>query len=77
MKVAQLTITDNGLSKTENHHPGVNQPWDVALCGQDLRGDSIAGESWEEHKQVNGKVTCYQCLIIILEVKKLKKGIDF
>ena len=77
MKVAELTIINDGISKTENHHPGVNQPWNVALCGQDLRGDNIAGESWEECKPVNGKITCPQCLDIIYVIRQLKKGIDF
>lgn len=50
------------------HHPGVLQPYDVALCGQDLIGDT----EWEIAIVTNEKINCEICIRIIVECKKIK-----
>lgn len=76
MKVAKLTITDGTIVKTSMHHPGVAQPWDVSLCGQDLMGDNIGTEKWQEAVAVNGKIDCPDCLAIIRTCRALRRS-DF
>ena len=70
MKVARLKKRDE---KAKNHHPGLFQYMDSALCGQDLIGDY----EWKRAKLIEGKITCRECLIIIKACQKLQKGIDF
>lgn len=76
MKVAKLTIIDGESIETKLHHPGVNQTWDIALCGQDLMGDNIAGATWKEAQSVDGKIDCPDCIAIIKACKALRKS-DF
>lgn len=76
MKVAKLTITDGATVKTKMHHPGITQPWDISLCGQDLMGDSIGTESWPEAEAVDGKIDCPDCLAIIKTCRALRRS-DF
>ena len=67
MKVAKLKVE----GETFNHHPGVNQVFDLALCGQDLSGDSWLG--WETAEVIDGKINCPECLRIIIECRSLKE----
>lgn len=76
MKVAKLTITDGVTVKTRQHHPGITQPWDISLCGQDLLGDRIGNESWQQAQEVDGKIDCPDCLAIITTCRALRKS-DF
>ncbi len=77
MKVARLKIVDGDSVSVRNHHPGINQPFDISLCGQDLMGDRIGTEQWEIADKVDGKIDCPSCLRIISECRRLKKGKDF
>ncbi len=76
MKVAKLTIKNGTIVNTKLHHPGITQPWVTALCGQDLWGDNVAGECWEEAEEVEGKINCPDCLRIIRVCRKLQRS-DF
>ena len=74
MKVAKLTIQDGKSIKTNCHHPGIWQPWDISLCGQDLMGDTIGSEHWDQAIRVNGKIDCPDCLAIIRTCRALHKS---
>ena len=76
MKVAKLTIKDGDHESTVCHHPGINQPWDISLCGQDLMGDRIGTEKWGCAVEVDGKIDCQMFVAIILTCKELRKS-DF
>ena len=74
-KNAITTISDNqkdlGLLDYEleyNHHPGI--------IGDD---HTLCGLAWGEYveQEVEGKVTCPDCIAIIENLKKLKKGVDY
>lgn len=45
---------------------------DVALCGHDLAGDSIHGDSWDRAEYTNRRVNCRECLIIMHYVRGSK-----
>jgi len=45
---------------------------DVALCGQDLAGDSELG--WEAAEQTKEKVNCKDCIRIVEHCKKIKRS---
>jgi hypothetical protein len=68
MKVARLKVE---RYRVIQHHPGVEQPWDVALCGQDLMGDDWLG--WGTAEKVEGKVTCPDCARIIHACRQLNR----
>lgn len=54
------------------HYDGVFQPGDVALCGSDLMGDSIA-DGWHPATPTNKKVDCRQCIRIVEYCQALPK----
>jgi hypothetical protein len=63
---------ENEDGKKYVHADGVFQPADMALCGQDLMGDSYLG--WEQAKPTTAKITCENCIRIIEYCKKIKKS---
>jgi hypothetical protein len=40
-----------------------------ALCGQDIIGDEVGGDSWTEAKQTNRRVNCADCRAIVDHVR--------
>lgn len=68
VKVAKTQIED----LVACHHPGVTQTFDVALCGQDLSGDSWLG--WEAAEVVDGVIDCEDCLRIIHACRELQES---
>lgn len=47
---------------------------DFALCGQDIVGDNIDGDKWDEAKPTDKKVNCDNCLAIYEYVKNHKRN---
>lgn len=62
-------VTDHD-GTTIIHCDGPIQPGDVALCGQDLCGDSHLG--WEMAEETNKKINCKHCIRIIKMCKEVK-----
>lgn len=68
MLVARLKVSN---TKVLHHHPGVFNPWDVALCGHDLTGDEDLG--WGTAKKREGQVTCQDCARLMHVLSKVKR----
>lgn len=67
MKTAKIKID----GKWTIHHPGILQPFDSALCGQDLIGDESLG--WGIAEESTQRITCSDCIRIIEACWQVKK----
>lgn len=67
MKRMMHTRTEDGQTEVLVHYEGALG--EDALCGHDLSGDSVAGESWTAATETRRRVNCQDCLAIVRHVR--------